>query len=58
MNLISDEKCFQMVRRLRWPEFRTCPFCDSRRTIKKGFRGRDIHSGDTSAEPAEAASTI
>jgi transposase-like protein len=35
-NLIDDVQCYDTVRELRWPEGRKCPFCDSRRVIRRG----------------------
>jgi len=34
--LIDDAKCYDTVRRLRWPDGVRCPDCDSDRVIKKG----------------------
>ena len=31
--LIDDQKCFQTVRELRWPEGVRCPHCDSTQVI-------------------------
>lgn len=36
-NLVDDAQCYDTVRELRWPEGRPCPFCDSKRVIKRGF---------------------
>lgn len=36
-NLIDDNQCYDTVRELRWPEGRACPFCESRRVIRRGF---------------------
>ena len=35
--LIDDQKCFESVRKLRWPEAVTCPHCDSPEVTKRGF---------------------
>ena len=35
--LIDDQKCFQTVRELRWPEGIQCPDCESRQVTKRGF---------------------
>ena len=35
--LIDDQKCFQTVRELRWPEGIQCPHCESRQVTKRGF---------------------
>jgi transposase-like protein len=34
--LIDDAKCYDTVRRLRWPDGVRCPDCDSAAVIKKG----------------------
>jgi transposase-like protein len=35
-NLIDDVQCYESVRELRWPEGRECPFCNSKKVIKRG----------------------
>lgn len=35
-NLIDEAQCYDTVRELRWPEGRECPFCDSKKVIRKG----------------------
>jgi transposase-like protein len=35
--LIDDQKCFESVRKLRWPEAVTCPHCDSLEVTKRGL---------------------
>src|SRR5512134_3050507 len=35
-NLISDEQCYEAVRRLRWPEGVRCPHCGGSEVIKRG----------------------
>ena len=35
-NLIDDEKCYDAVRNLRWPEEVTCAHCHSENIIKRG----------------------
>lgn len=35
--LIDDEKCFEMVRRLRWPNGVCCANCGSAEVTKRGF---------------------
>jgi transposase-like protein len=35
-NLIDDAKCFESVRRMRWPEGVKCAHCGSVRVIKRG----------------------
>jgi len=35
--LIDDQKCFEAVRKLRWPEGVTCPHCDSPQVTKRGW---------------------
>ena len=36
-SLIDDVQCYDTVRELRCPEGRRCPFCGSKRVIKRGF---------------------
>ncbi len=36
-NLIDDVQCYQTVRELRWPDGVTCPSCDSKEVMKRGF---------------------
>lgn len=33
---ISDERCYQMIREMRWPREVSCPWCDSVKVIKYG----------------------
>ena len=40
-DLIDDAQCYDTVRELRWPEGRTCPCCDSKRVIRKGFNKKE-----------------
>jgi transposase-like protein len=35
--LIDDVQCYATVRELRWPEGCECPFCGSKKVIKRGF---------------------
>ena len=35
--MVDDVQCYETVRELRWPEGRECPFCDSKRVIKRGY---------------------
>ena len=35
--LIDDQKCFEAVRKLRWPKAVTCPHCDSPEVTKRGW---------------------
>ena len=35
-SLIDDAKCFETVRRLRWPDGIQCPRCNSSKIIKQG----------------------
>lgn len=36
-NLIDDQKCYEVVRELRWAEGITCPKCKSKNITKRGF---------------------
>ena len=40
-DLLDDAQCYDKVRELRWPEGRQCPFCESRRVIRRGFDGTE-----------------
>jgi len=33
-SLIDDDKCYEAVRKLRWPEGVQCPHCDAQEVIK------------------------
>ena len=39
-DLLDEAQCYDTVRELRWPEGRFCPFCESRRVIRRGFANR------------------
>ena len=34
---MDDAQCYDTVRELRWSKGRQCLFCDSKRTIRRGF---------------------
>jgi hypothetical protein len=36
LGITDDAKCFEMVRRLRWPEGTRCPHGDSAQVVKQG----------------------
>jgi len=36
VQLLDDEKCYQVIRRERWPEGIRCPHCDAKHVIKQG----------------------
>jgi transposase-like protein len=36
-HLVDDVQCYQTVRELRWPDGMTCPSCESKQVIKRGF---------------------
>ena len=36
LGIIDDSKCYEMVRRLRWPAGVRCPHCDSGTVVKQG----------------------
>jgi transposase-like protein len=35
--LIDENKCYETLRQLRWPEGVSCPKCSSQDVVKKGF---------------------
>jgi transposase-like protein len=36
LGIPDDAKCYEMVRRLRWPEGVRCPHCDSAQIVRQG----------------------
>ena len=36
LGITDDAKCYEMVRRLRWPDGVHCPHCDSSQVVKQG----------------------
>lgn len=42
-SLVSDESCYQTIRKLRWPSGTVCPQCKNTNIIKRGFDDRQIH---------------
>lgn len=40
--LIDDEKCYQMVRELRWPQGVRCPHCGSGQVVKNGHDTTEV----------------
>lgn len=41
--LIDEQKCYETVRQLRWPEGVTCSKCDSKSVVKRGFDETQPH---------------
>jgi len=41
--LIDEQKCYETVRQLRWPEGVTCSKCNSQRVVKRGFDETQPH---------------
>jgi transposase-like protein len=42
-NLIDDQKCYEVVRGLRWPKGVECPKCNSAEVKKRGFHSRQAY---------------
>lgn len=42
-NLTNDERCYDQVRQLCWPEKVSCPHCESEHIIKRGEDETQIH---------------
>ena len=42
-NLIDDAKCYEEVRKLRWPDGVQCPHCYHTNVIKRGFDEKEPH---------------
>jgi len=41
--LVDDARCFEEVRKLRWPDGVSCPNCGSTAVIKRGFHSTQPH---------------
>ena len=41
--LIDEQKCYEEVRQIRWPEGVYCPFCHARLINKRGFHTHQAH---------------
>lgn len=41
--LMDEEKCYQLIRELRWPEGVKCPHCHSEQITKKGFHHSEAY---------------
>ena len=41
--LIDEQKCYETVRQLRWPEGVTCGKCGSKHVVKRGFDETQLH---------------
>ena len=55
-SLVDEAKCFDMVRRLRWPEGVRCPICESDKVARHGHDDRHRSVSVTAARPARRAS--
>jgi len=42
-HLIDDEKCYETLREMRWPEGPRCPKCGSSEINKRGFHSRQAY---------------
>jgi transposase-like protein len=42
-HLIDDARCFEEVRKLRWPDGVRCPHCNARIVTKRGFHTHQAH---------------
>ena len=61
--LIDDQKCFEMVRKLRWPDGVACPHCDLVQVAKRGLNETQpdrqrYHCGGCGHDFDEFTSTI
>lgn len=39
-HLIDDQKCYEVVRQLRWPDGVHCPKCNGEKVSKRGFHSQ------------------
>jgi transposase-like protein len=42
-HLVSEARCYETIRQLRWQEGVYCPHCDGGETIGRGYDGLDRH---------------
>ena len=42
-HLIDDQKCYEVVRELRWPDGTRCPKCGSGEISKRGFHSHQAY---------------
>ena len=42
-HLIDEQKCYEEVRKIRWPDGVQCPFCDAKLISKRGFHTHQAH---------------
>lgn len=42
-NLVSEERCYEAVRELRWKSGVYCPSCESKQVIKRGFDNKQLN---------------
>lgn len=42
-HLIDGQKCYEEVRRIRWPNGVHCPHCDAKLISKRGFHTHQAH---------------
>lgn len=62
-NLIDDEKCYDTIRQIRWPNGMKCVHCSSKQVVKRGkddkqkFRQR-YHCNDCKKDFDDLTSTI
>ena len=42
-HLIDDEKCYETLREMRWPEGPRCPKCGSSEINKRGFHSKQAY---------------
>jgi transposase-like protein len=42
-HLIDEQKCYEEVRQIRWPEGVRCPFCNAKLINKRGFHTHQAH---------------
>lgn len=42
-HLIDEQKCYEEVRKIRWPNGVHCPHCDAKLVNKRGFHTHQAH---------------
>ena len=42
-HLVDEQKCYEEVRKIRWPNGVHCPHCDAKLVSKRGFHTHQAH---------------
>lgn len=42
-HLIDEQRCYEELRQMRWPDGVKCPYCDAKLVNKRGFHTHQAH---------------